>query len=337
MARRGRWENPSPNLSRETVQEPALSDPGFSQVAVLLMVHFVLAYVMKQSSLVSTAHALLTLVIGLYALTRKDRPELLAYVLAYIAGVELIWRGAGFQLFYETGKYSLIGFSILGVLLQSSRLSPSKWGLAFVALLAPSLYVLPFFDRQLVAFNLAGPVALGFAAFYFSTLRLNLAQFKRLLLAMLVPAVSLGFLALFFTVTTSDIQFTGGSIRETSAGIGSNQVSSILGLAVICTYAYALVEKRISSLRWLMILLTFVMLAQAMLTFSRGGLWTAIGAILVSAVLLLRNQRARTAMLISALVLVPVFIYFIFPALNAFTGNTLSRALRIPIPPIAIC
>lgn len=306
-------------------------DPSLSFVVIVLGLHFGLALALRQFGLLATAHAYLTLAVGLLALSRVDRqPERLLYVLAYIAGVDLIWRGSNASIFYEIGKYALIGFSFIGLLLQRKLPTTWRWPLVFIALLVPSVFVLPYFDRQAIAFNLAGPVSLAVASIYMSTLRLTLPQFKRTLLALLVPSVSLGFLALFFTIEADELTFTGASLYVTAANIGPNQVSSILGLAMLAAFCYAILEKKNSILRNLMILIMVWMLAQSMLTFSRGGLWGALGAIFIGTLFLARDGRIRARIIGLALVVVPLFFFVLFPMLDDFTGNTLSARLQDP-------
>jgi hypothetical protein len=313
------------------MQETSIQDPSFTEVVTLLVLHFLVAMLMRQSSMFTTLHAYLTLVIGFFLLLRaKNQPEQLVYVISYIAGVELLWRGNNANTFYEIGKYSLIVFSTLGIILKERRIFPKKWPLLYLILLVPSIFVLPNFNRQYIAFNLAGPVALAVISLFLGTVHLSLPQFKRVLLAILIPSVSLGFLSLFYTITLESIDFTGASLRAASAGIGPNQVSSILGLAMVCAYAYALIEKQNKPLRVLMVGIAIWMLAQSMLTFSRGGLWTAVGAVVVSAIFLLRDSRTRTRVLVASAFLIPTFVYIIFPVIDDFTGNTLSVRLQDP-------
>lgn len=324
-----RLSSPHKSVALTANEKISEQDPSLAFVLAILGLHFGLALLMRQFSLLATAHAYLTLAIGLLALTRVNRqPERLLYVLAYIAGVDLIWRGGGATIFYEIGKYALIGFSFMGLLLQRKPPTTWRWPLVFTILLAPSIFVMPYFNRQQIAFHLAGPVALAVASMYMSTLRLTLPQFKRMLLALLVPSASLGFLTMFFTLEATEIDFTGISLHATSAGIGPNQVSSILGLALVAAFCYAILEKHNTVLRNLMILIIIWMVAQSMLTFSRGGLWTGLGAILMGALFLARDGRMRARVIGLALVVVPLFTLVIFPALDDFTGNTLSARLQ---------
>lgn len=312
-------------------QKTSRQDPSLAFVLAILGLHFGLVLLLRQFSLLATAHAYLTLAIGLLFLTQVHRqPERLLYLLAYIAGVDLIWRGSNASIFYEIGKYALLGFSFMGLLLQRKKPLTWRWPLVFVLLLAPSVFVLPYFDRQAIAFNLAGPVALAVASIYMSTLHLTLPQFKRMLLALLVPSASLGFLSLFFTLGAEEINFTGVSLYVTAANIGPNQVSSILGLAMLAAFCYAILEKQNTMLRNLMVVIMVWMLAQAMLTFSRGGLWGALGAIFIGALFLARDGRMRAQISGLALVIVPLFVFVFFPMLDDFTGNTLSARLQDP-------
>src|SRR5690606_39251572 len=57
---------------------------------------------------VSTAHALLTVLIGVMIAGSRAPLIHVAYVSSYIVGAELFWRMAGANIFWETGKYALI-------------------------------------------------------------------------------------------------------------------------------------------------------------------------------------------------------------------------------------
>jgi O-antigen ligase len=311
--------------------ERAVKDPSFLVVMILIGLHFVVAFLMKQSQTFTTIHAYLTLAVSfIFVLRVRNHPEQLVYVLGYIAGAELLWRGNNASTFYEIGKYSLIVLSILGSILFQRPSAFSKWPLLYLVLLVPSFFVLPYFDRESIAFNLAGPVAMASISVFLGAVHLPLSEFKRVLLAVLIPSVSLGFLSLFYIVTNENIVFTGVSLKATSAGIGPNQVASALGLAMVCAYAYVVLETKNKPLRLLMAGIAIWMLVQTMLTFSRGGLWAAVGAVVVSTIYFLRYWRSRIWILMVSAILIPLFVYGVFPMINDFTGNTLSRRLKDP-------
>jgi O-antigen ligase len=188
--------------------------------------------------------------------------------------------------------------------------------------------VLPVFDRQGIAFNLSGPLSLAVATMFFSTLKLTPSQLKRILIAVLAPIIGVGFLATFLTITAESITFTGSSIKATSAGVGPNQMSSILGLGAFVAFLYLFIDRKHKALRILMIGCTIWLLAQAALTFARGGVWGALGAIGVAVFYLLRNRRARAVFVSVGTVIFIVGYFLVFPALEDFTESTLGLRFK---------
>jgi O-antigen ligase len=69
------------------------------------------------------------------------------------------------------------------------------------------------------------------------------------------------------------------------------------------------------------------MLAQAALTFSRGGVVTTLATLLVAAFFLLRDRRSRTTFVGGALLLLFLWFYLVFPALENFTGGAITARM----------
>ena len=73
---------------------------------------------------------------------------------------------------------------------------------------------------------------------------------------------------------------------------------------------------------------TIWLLAQAALTFSRGGFWAAIGAMAVATSYMLRNRRSRAIFISTGTVIFLVSYFLVLPALDDFTGNALRARYR---------
>ena len=125
-------------------------------------------------------------------------------------------------------------------------------------------------------------------------------------------------------MTAEAIEFTA-STKITSAGIGPNQVSSILGLGALLALFYVLVDKKNRRLRFFLLICVFGLGAQSALTFSRGGLATSLGAIAAAGFFLLQDRRFRGAILLRGFMATFVFALLIFPALNDFTGGAMAK------------
>lgn len=295
------------------------------RIIAFLLLHIPLAFLLRASSLISTVHALFVLGIGLYWLVREKEPTKVLYVIAYITGAEILWRGTGASVFWEYGKYASTLLLILMAFKYRDVMNATKWPFFYFALLVPSIFILPRFDREWISFNLSGPLTLAAASMIFSSISLKPDHVKRFSVAIIAPILTLAFLASYLIATAERLAFSsGGALVQTSAGIGPNQVSSTLGLGALVAFLYVIIEKRHTFIRTLMLLLTLWLLAQTLLTFSRGGFWGAVGSMVVAGFYLLRERRSR-AILISASIALFSMVYFVlFPSLNRFTGNTLK-------------
>ncbi len=314
----------------EKIETSALDTDGSYQARVLLfmLMHIPLAVAFRWNSLLPSAHALFVLVIGMLFAFKDRKPHRLIYIIAYITGAELLWRGTEASVFWEYGKYATTFLLMLAMVTRGGLAQADKRPMIYFFLLLPSILVLPVFDREGIAFNLSGPLSLAVATMFFSSVEVTSTQLKRIFIAVLGPTIGVGFLATYLTITAESIVFTGSSIRETSAGMGPNQVSSILGLGALVAFLYLFIDRKNKSLRGFMIGATIWLLAQAALTFSRGGVWAALGAIGVAVFYLLRNRRARTIFVSAGTVIFIVGYFLVFPALEDFTESTLGLRFK---------
>ena len=292
----------------------------YRRLLLLMAAHVPLAFFMRGSPLLATVHALATLAFGLHTAVRGTRASTTAVVASYIVGVELLWRGSGASVFWELGKYASSGLLILSMLRFGAFDRRSLKGVFYAALMLPSLLVLPYFDRQEVAFNISGPVALGIAIMYFSVCRIRQEDLFRILLGGLIPIVGMGALAMFSTYTADPRLFYAGT-KATSAGIGPNQMASVLGLGMLLAFLlHFIAPKRLASTN-IFIGLAVLMGIQSLMTFSRGGIWGSLGALLVASAFLVRTPRSRRALLGAAILALPLLQFVALPLIDNFTGG----------------
>lgn len=304
-------------------QPPSGAEPWLTerQILVLLILHVPLAFALQRIPYLSTLHALGLALMGLAFVARDRAPDRVVAVITYVCGSEVLWRGTHTLVFWEWGKYASVGLALLAVVRFGSRSRFSETsGLVYAGLMLPSLLVLPYFNRSEVAFNVSGPVALGLLVYLFSRLSLSPLAVRGALVAMLAPLVSLGALSAFSAFTIEDFSEVAIGGKATTAGIGPNQVSAALGLGVVVTFLLLPMLRRRSS-QGLLAVLGLWLLAQTMLSLSRGGFWTALGAMAAASLFLLRERRLRGLALGAALVLVPTFQYLIFPAIDSLSGG----------------
>jgi len=305
------------------------------RVIFFLLIHMPLAYAMEALPLLSTAHALLALGLGLrWALLGRSRKVM--YALCYLAGCEVLWRMTEARMFWEFGKYAIGLVAFVALIGELRRMDPPRRlrGIAPVLILVavvPSL-VLAIIDLGVaeaidpISFNLSAYVALVFPALYLWARPVDRRTAAGMLLALLAPVAGIYFLAIYNTLSKLDLMSfknAGSSLR--SGGFGANQVSNMLGLGALAGFILIIILPRARAARAFIALLMLGMLIQAMLTFSRGGVYSFILAALVFGLHVLRTPVARGRFLLLSAAFVALVVVVVYPFLDGFTGGTLTQ------------
>jgi len=295
----------------------------------LAAAHPLLALAMRYSNMVATLHAWASVSLGVFlALFSKD-PRKPAFVAAYIAGSEVLWRMTSAMFFWEGGKYFVS--LILGiVLLRTHKWKNAFLPLVYFALLCISIpLTLDVFGfsslaRNAISFNLSGPLALSVAAIFFLQMELDEQDMFWMVWWTMLPAFGIAGITLGGMASLSAIQFTNEANFLTSGGFGPNQVSAALGLAGGLSFLL-FIHNNQKAARWISFGLTFTFLTLSALTFSRGGLYNAAAMILLALIHFLRDRRQRLSALIALLLVSLGGGYFIYPRLNELTGGMLQE------------
>jgi O-antigen ligase len=303
----------------------------FVAIAAILAAQVATALLITQSATIATVHALVTLTVGLwFACTSTLRR--VAFVCAYIAGNEVLWRISKALLPWEFGKYAIC----LLILVSLGRTARLRWdwaAIGYFALLMPST-VIAFsesdfsFARQQVSFNLSGPFTLALATWFFGSWKLSRGDLQRVVIALLAPLAGLAAVTLTHAARAEDITFSDASNFQTSAGYGPNQVSTALGLGALLAILLVLLIDRGIRERLLFLGVAGLLAVESALTFSRGGLFSAFGALLIAAPFVMRGARNRVAVLCGAVILVLVLDVVVLPRLDALTSGALSTRFQ---------
>jgi O-antigen ligase len=296
------------------------------RVILLFALHVPLGVLLYRFPTLSLIHALVVLAVGLTFAVREQFHKV-AYVGAYIAGAEVVWRMTENQVLWEYGKYATV-LIFLTAIFRIGRAKPNLLMVAFFLLLIPSALMVLFSQgfsdaRRALSFNLSGPLALVVSVWFFSSFRLSWEQARRIFMSLLMPLVSIGILTLFVTINSDEIAFNAESNKALSGGFGPNQVSSVLGLGFLIALVVVMLGERNRLLKVLLFAVAFFLGAQSLMTFSRGGIYNALGAAIFGSLFLLRDSRAALKLLAVAALVVVLGLGFIFPRLNKFSGGTL--------------
>lgn len=310
-----------------TVREEKLSG-DYKTLLGLTILHIPFGVLLYNTGSLGVLHPLAVFLFGIYLATRKQtKIEYVAYLVAYLIGVEVLWRMAGIPVFYEFGKYASALIMIAALVKRKLYKIPSLARIYFLMLIPACFLTAISLDasdtRAQLSFNMSGPFVLFIACWFFSNVQLTVLQVKRLLSIIIVPLVSVAFATLFYTVSNPNIEFDTESNFSTSGGFGPNQVSTLLGLGVFCAAACFLLFKNDTKYKLYFGLAALLLTAQSVMTFSRGGIYTAVGALLIVVLLQFQNFAEGLKRLIPIVVIAGLFLAFIFPVMNNFTGGKL--------------
>ena len=216
---------------------------------------------------------------------------------AYIAGGEVFFRQTDAMFFYETGKYIVIIFLLIGMFFKgtSSRTSP-YW--TYLLILIPGVVVASITMsyeaeiRKLVAFNLSGPVALGITAIYCYYKKIREKDFQAVISFLLMPLIAHMFYLYLYTPNMVDVGINHQANYVATGGYGPNQISTVFGLgAVLLAMRLFIIKHKLINL--IDIVLLGMMGYRALITFSRGGVFTAIVCIVAFLVFLYYKKGSR--------------------------------------------
>ncbi len=204
----------------------------------------------------------------------------------YFVGAEVLLRMTKGSISYEASKYLVILFMAIGMFYKglSGRAYPY---FLYMLLLVPSIFVASTtlsFDanfRTNIAFVLSGPICLGVAALFCFDKKVSLGQLKSILLFTVLPIISHTIYIFFYNPTVRDVLSGTGSNRASSGGWGANQVATILGLGMFLMAIQIFTKSRTLFLKIFNLLIFSLIAYRAVVTFSRGGVLTAILTILI--------------------------------------------------------
>ena len=294
----------------------SLSKKNIELIFILLHIAMglIIYYIPFSSKLVSLLVVFLSV---FFVLLSKNKVLAVLIACAYVATSDVFFRMTGGLFFYELHKYLLIVLVFIGFIFDQVRVKGQVY-LMYVALLLLTI-VFTAYDytdevRKMIAFNLAGPVSLGFVAFYFYKKKITMQQLSNVLFFALLPIISLVVYLFLYTPSIKDSVTGTASNFATSGGFGPNQVATILGVGMFILFSRLLFNKFRGIQSILELLLFGYISFRGLVTFSRGGIITAIVAIIfLIALTYLRGHRkfrSKVLMVIFWSIILGVSVWF---------------------------
>jgi O-antigen ligase len=176
--------------------------------------------------------------------------------------------------------------------------------------------------QETLIFNMGGPIALGLSVFFLQRVVATGREVTQLIWVLIGPLVGVSALVAQKTISSGEISFTDNSNSTTSGGFGPNQVSLVLGLGALCCLLILLRGIR-GRTGIFVLVLCGVFMGQTLLTFSRGGMYTALMGAAGIALTGLLTSGTRSKILTRAL-LIGIMSLLVISWANTFTGGSLG-------------
>lgn len=270
----------------------------FIHVLLGILIHFVGSFVFVYYAIFLAA--------GTYwVIKNNDRDFQTLTLILYVVGLEILFRMRSDGAMYDLGKYSVIYFCILSF--GFIRINLKAWPYFLILLLFIPGIVLTvntfFFEidvRKKIMFNLLGPFSLVFASLYAYNKPISLNRLNECLFAASGPLISILALIIVFTPSNKAEVFESTSSNfVTSGGFGPNQMSVILGLGVFIFFVQFFFNTKEKIFSYISLFLFFLFAYRGIITFSRGGMLTALVMVLVFCYMVFKllNKQARSKFL----------------------------------------
>lgn len=303
---------------------------------ILIGFHIALAYLSYSIDSVSFIYTFLILLTGTIAIIiNKDRNNEALFFAAYFVGIEVFVRMTNGTFLYETGKYAVILFMVIGMFYRGIN-NQAGYYFIFILLLMPAIVITAqdlgyeYDIRKAIAFNLSGPVCLGICAMYCSQRVISLQRFLNILIVMSLPIISMTvYLFLYTPKNMKEVFITTGSNFATSGGFGPNQVATVLGLGMFIF----VIQLFFNTKNFLILAINASLLAvityRGIITFSRGGVITALIMIAIFLIMLLNitNQKGKNKIFFTLIIGV-FFSFGIWLYSSSQTGGLIENRYK---------
>lgn len=234
----------------------------------------------------------------------KDKLYTVLLGSAYFVGAEVFLRMTKAMVFYETSKYVVILFSIIGIFYLGFKKTAYPY-IIYLLLLLPGIWIsydVISYDanfRTSVLFNLSGPLALGIVSIFCFGKKIQFSKLLKILDYIIYPLIAMTVYVILYSPNVREIVTGTASDSALSGGYGPNQVATVLGLGVFILGSRLFIPYKNILVQWTMMFLMMLMAYRSLLTFSRGGVLTAVAMCMIFIFVLYMSTNLKTKTRIS--------------------------------------
>lgn len=268
----------------------------------MILIHGIIALAVFVLPFLSKIYALLIPIVGFYIVSkRKNKNNEVLIVAAYMVGAEVLLRMTGGNFNNEYVKLSVIFFMLLGMIYSSFSTNAFIYWF-FLILLIPGMLItatstnIDVDVKKSLVFNLSGPLCLAICAIYMFQRKILFTDLQNIVIAMGLPIFSITVYLFLYNPSVRNVVTSTTSNFETSGGFGPNQVSTVLGLGIFIFFSQLILFSKSKKLMILNGILLILVSYRAVVTFSRGGVMTAIVMIFCLLVLMFyfSNEKGKS-------------------------------------------
>ena len=259
----------------------------------------------------------------------KNKGEEALLFSCYMVGSEVFIRMIGGFYLYETSKYAIILFLLIGIFFGEFK---QRFSLNFIFYLMLLMLGIIFTKvpegeslRKEIIFNLSGPIVLGVAGFYFNGRPISSKKIIDSLFLMLLPIFSIVTFLYFRTPDLAEIIFRGSANFETSGGFGPNQVATVIGIGIFIITIFLILKQKLTGFILLDYLFLVYFIFRGLLTFSRGGIISSIIAIIAFAILYLIYKKISFGIFFKYTLTILFFSVSVWLYTSNLTGGMLEN------------
>ena len=209
------------------------------------------------------------------------KPKEVMIACCYVVGSEVLFRMTGGTFLYEAAKYLVILYIITGIFYNGFSGKAYAYFI-YLVLLVPSIIVAYLeigYDSNLrtnIAFVLSGPVCLGLSALYLFDKKIMMRDLLDVLKYLSLPIISMTIYLFLYSPSIKDTLRGTQSNFEASGGFGPNQVATIIGLGMFALTVRLFMKSPSLFLKVFNVILLGLISYRGIVTFSRGGIITAL-------------------------------------------------------------
>ncbi len=257
---------------------------------ISILFHVLLGVIVFFVKPFSILYFLAIIFFGIYRIYNSDQERIVFSVLssaAYIVGAEVFLRMTKGNIGYESVKYVVTIYMFIGLLIDRRFNKGSLVYLIYLFLLLPGVIVASQtlnFDtvfRKAIGFNLSGPVTIGLVGLFCFNRKLTYKEFLNVLFFLGLPIISMTTYLFLYTPSIKSVLSGTGSNFAASGGFGPNQVATILGLGMFVFVVRFFMTSKTIFIKILNLILISAIAFRGIVTFSRGGILTALIMIVI--------------------------------------------------------